>query len=301
MSIPEYRKPGFFHEKAGFSVMFKGELLPYRVMGIYVLPGEEVVIDVIGHLREGGFVINLDGVPIPYKEGKVEFGAPSKPGVYELKIARSGRPADSVTLNVFVMVPYREASTGSLNGYRISRYPSTALRGAQIYEPPKGFIKVTKENEDVLVSPHFRLGQFVCKQEGGYPKYVALQEKLLLKLEMILARLNERGYSLDTLHIMSGYRTPAYNKAIGNGRYSRHQWGDAADIFVDEAGDGMMDDLNGDGRVDRKDASIIYEIVEELDTHPATSHLKGGLAIYGSNGSHGPFVHVDARGFKARW
>lgn len=275
--------------------------MPYRVMGIYVLPGERVAIDVIGSGGEGDFIAKSDGIPLFYKGGRVVFDAPRKPSVYKVVIKRKGHPADSVTLNVFVMVPYREASKGSLNGYKISRYPSTAPRGLQIYEPPRGFIEVTKENEDTLVSPHFRIGQFVCKQEGGYPKYVALQEKLLLKLEMILERLNERGYSADTLHIMSGYRTPAYNKAIGNGRYSRHQWGDAADIFVDEAGNGVMDDLNGDGKVDREDASIIYDIVEELDTHPATSRFKGGLAIYESNGSHGPFVHVDARGYKARW
>ena len=48
---------------------------------------------------------------------------------------------------------------------------------------------------------------------------------------MILQKVNERGYRCDTFHIMSGYRTPYYNGAIGNVRYSRHVWGGAADIF----------------------------------------------------------------------
>jgi len=27
----------------------------------------------------------------------------------------------------------------------------------------------------------------------------------------------------------------------------------------------------------------------------------GGLGVYGSNAAHGPFIHVDVRGSKARW
>jgi hypothetical protein len=30
-------------------------------------------------------------------------------------------------------------------------------------------------------------------------------------------------------------------------RFSQHQFGAAADIFIDEDGDGVMDDLDGDG------------------------------------------------------
>ena len=47
---------------------------------------------------------------------------------------------------------------------------------------------------------------------------------------------------------MSGYRTPFYNRSIGNQtRFSRHVYGDAADIYADDDGDGKMDDLDGDG------------------------------------------------------
>lgn len=53
-------------------------------------------------------------------------------------------------------------------------------------------------------------------------------------LEFILEKVNAQGYRWETFCVMSGYRTPYYNKAIGNVRYSRHLWGDAADIFIDE-------------------------------------------------------------------
>jgi hypothetical protein len=111
---------------------------------------------------------------------------------------------------------------------------------------------------------------------------------------------------------MSGYRTPFYNCAIGNVRYSCHQWGLAADVFVDRDEDGMMDDLNRDGRIDLADADLLYEIIEGIGaakvpavttaaSAPASGHSAGGLAKYAATPAHGPFIHVDVRGRRARW
>jgi hypothetical protein len=161
-----------------------------------------------------------------------------------------------MALNVFVMIPFERARDGSLNGYRIGKYPDKPLRGLEAYRNPRGFVEMTAENTPI--SPHFRLGQFKCKQDGGPPRYVVLEERLLLKLERVLAEVNSHGYASDTLHVMSGYRTPAYNAAIRNVKYSRHQWGEG-----------------GAGR--------------------------GGLARYPATSTHGPFVHLDLRGYRARW
>ena len=94
-------------------------------------------------------------------------------------------------------------------------------------------MEVTRENASTWISPHFQLGQFVCKAGGGYPKYIVLKEKLILKLERIIEEMNLNGTGCKTLHIMSGYRTPWYNAKIGNVAYSRHIYGDAADIYID--------------------------------------------------------------------
>jgi hypothetical protein len=60
------------------------------------------------------------------------------------------------------------------------------------------------------------------KQPGGYPKYLVLRERLLLKLEMLLEEAARAGLPVTTFQIMSGYRTPYYNRSIGNEtRYSR--------------------------------------------------------------------------------
>jgi len=65
--------------------------------------------------------------------------------------------------------------------------------------------------------------------------------------EHLLQRVREIGYASESFHVMSSFRTPSSNRAIGNVAYSRHVWGDAAHIFIDADEDGVMDDLNRDG------------------------------------------------------
>ena len=80
---------------------------------------------------------------------------------------------------------------------------------------------------------------------------------------------------------------------------SRHMYGDAADVFVDSDGDGLMDDLDGDGAVTIQDARVLYAVVEAVERRHAD--LADGLSVYATTTAHGPFVHVDARGVRARW
>jgi len=150
------------------------------------------------------------------------------------------------------------------------------------------------------LSAHFELRQFLCKQPGGFPKYVVLQEALPLKLESVVEALDRAGHDVDTLEIMSGYRTPFYNEGLGNVHDSQHTAGTAADIFVDDKIDGRMDDLDRDGLVTRDDAIWLFKLVDRMDHMPAPL-FPGGLGDYGATGAHGPFVHVDVRGRLARW
>jgi hypothetical protein len=208
---------------------------------------------------------------------------------------------EAVRLQAFVVVPYNRLKGELLNGYRIGRYPEKPLRGLAEYEPPAGFIEVTPENEDALVSPHFRLKQFLCKEQSGSRRYVVLNERLLLALEYVLDRVNKAGYRTDTFTVMSGYRTPVYNRSLGDARYSMHQWGAAADIFIDTDGDGVMDDLNGDGVSDIRDAEVLYKLIDDAAAQPEAQGLIGGIGKYPPTAAHGPFVHVDVRDYKARW
>lgn len=201
-------------------------------------------------------------------------------------------------LQVFVLVPATEVRNGRLNGYRIGNYPAKLFRGLSAYAPPKGFIEVTAGNVDTPVSPHFRLGQFVSKQQSGYPKYLVLSPRLLNKLELLLEDVNAIGIRTDGFVIMSGFRTPFYNQLIGSSTNSRHMYGGAADIYIDEGHPpGMMDDLNNDGNSDRKDAAILYDLAQDLPYRHRQPELIGGLGEYDARPPiRGPFIHVDVRG-----
>ena len=172
------------------------------------------------------------------------------------------------------------------------------------YAPPKGFVEVTRETFGTHVSEHFTVGEFVTKdQRDVWPKYVALDRRLIDKLELTIAELNLMGYNVKDFAVMSGFRTPQYNErgvgAGGRSAVSRHQYGDAADVYPDDNGDGRLDDLNKDGRVDMKDARIVASAAEAVEKK--NPELVGGVGLYNSTSAHGPFVHIDARGTRARW
>lgn len=293
----------FSPERAGFSIKFKDEVSPYNIIGVFLIPGEIITIEVIDNDPGARYIIRPTGGTAERIDNKRwSFKAKDTHGLYPAVIYNPAG-TDSVIMNIFVKVLRTEKKNGRINGYRIGEYPSTPLRGQQEYKPPRGFIEITPENENTYISPHFQIKQFLCKQADGYPKYIVLHERLLIKLQIILEGVNKRGYYANTFHVMSGYRTPFYNRAIGNVQYSRHVYGDAADIFIDmRRPHGMMDDLNGDGKIDHRDAAIIYDIIEELYPQPWYTPYVGGLGLYKERpGVRGPFVHIDARGNRARW
>ena len=73
------------------------------------------------------------------------------------------------------------------------------------------------------------------------------------------------------LWVNSWYRPREVNKRVGGSKWSRHQYGDAIDI-----------------RSDYRSSQDIYRYLDKL-------HMSGGLGRYFS------FVHVDFRGYVARW
>jgi hypothetical protein len=113
---------------------------------------------------------------------------------------------------------------------------------------------------------------------------------------------SDAGHTTHSFFIMSGFRTPAYHRAIGNRTsYSRHLWGDGADIYIDTDGDGIIDDLNRDGRSDIEDARLLASIVGRMENGGAADVMPGGLAVYRANPAHGPFVHLDSRRLDISW
>ncbi len=223
------------------------------------------------------------------------------PGVHALGVTAPDRES----LVVVSLEPLDTLNRARLAAYHVGSWPSRGLAASDPrYSPPPGYIAVTRENACTRVSKRFRLRDFLTHdQQDVWPKVLVLRAPLLDKLELIADQLASRGMHAK-LHIMSGFRTPQYN-ALGVGSKggraseSRHMYGDAADVFVDEDGDGRMDDLDGDGRITIGDARALLAVAEAVEAlHP---ELVGGLSAYAGTSAHGPFVHVDTRGTRARW
>ncbi|MEM6583758.1 MAG: D-Ala-D-Ala carboxypeptidase family metallohydrolase [Pseudomonadota bacterium] len=279
-------------------VLVDGLGIAQPVMAVFRLPGGRLHLQSVGGLT---LVEHGPELSISKTEQGLILQLPDRSGWYPV-IVRNNRSLQEFRLNAYAMVPITELDKrGYLGGFRVGVYPPVRNPELTLDDPPEGFIELTEATRDIRVSPNFTLAQFACKQAGGYPKYIVLRPELMLKLERLLRAVNEAGHVADTLHVMSGYRTPFYNRAIGNSPYSRHLWGGAADIFVDaQPEDGVMDDLNGDGALNKHDALWLAELIENLSS-AGNSSQHGGLGSYGSNAAHGPFVHVDVRGYRARW
>lgn len=260
------------------------------VVSAFLLPDEQLMI-------EGTTITSAKRVEDTDRpklvDGIWKWTAPQKNGHYRLEFKRKDLP--TATVQAFVLVPFKSIQNGKLNGYAIGQYPNSIR-----YPKPMGFVEVTEKNRQLRVSDSFRLSQFLCKQAGGFPKYLVLRPKLLKKLEGILTMARTRGRTWTTLFIMSGYRTPHYNRGLKNVRFSRHIYGQAVDIFVDHSPrNNWMDDVNQDGSIDVKDAHHLYDFALRVAKLDPT--LRGGLGAYRRKPSRGPFLHVDVRGYPARW
>ncbi len=237
------------------------------------------------------------------------FAADSRSGVHSLLLRLRSEVRRIADVTLLDPVPTDLIENGRLGDYLIGSWPTRAERPGRLrtpqYDPPTGLIAVTPGNRDVRVSRHLTLGDFLTKgQRSVWPKYVAITPELLDKVELTIQELERSGHPVDEIGVISGFRTPYYNahggSTAGRGSVSRHMYGDALDFYVDNDGDGRMDDLTGDGRVTIADARVIAAAADRVEqAHPA---YVGGIGVYGPRaGAHSGFVHIDTRGYRARW
>lgn len=270
-----------------------------RLRARTVLPGDTIATH---GLPSGARVVTGTDGAAPVRQ--------PQPGIQRLavEVGKAIRPVAG--LNLITMVPFSAKQRGRIGLYFIGTWPSEAgARGpgrapAGRYANPRGFIQVTRENRDTPVSTHFQLRDFLTKdQPNVWPKYLVLEMRLVDKLELVLADLQRRGVRTEGVVVMSGFRTPQYNvgggSTAGRAGLSRHMYGDAADVYIDNDGNGTMDDLNRDGRIDVRDAWFMHESVERVER--ANPELVGGAGVYVACCGHGPFIHIDTRGYRARW
>ncbi len=227
--------------------------------------------------------------------GVYEVKVPKTPGFYQ--VTTNHETLGSGMLQLVVKTPIDTARVKQVNGYQINQYPKP-YKGLTQYSQPQGLIEINKTVESRYLSDLVQVKDVMCKQRSGYPKYLLVDTEGLKMLDELYAYLKAKGLNFTRFSFISGYRTPYYNRMIGNGKHSRHLYGDAFDLYIDENGDHRMDDLNQDGRQDKKDIDYLYQL---FLTFLKDNNRKGGVGKYLPNSRHGGFVHIDNRGFNARW
>lgn len=116
------------------------------------------------------------------------------------------------------------------------------------------------------LSTHFSRSEFAChcgKCDGMIDK---LDMRLIAALEALRLR-------IGPIIVNDAIRCPAHNKAVCGVKNSQHLYGRAADI--------------------RSLHLTPEQLATEAEKVPEFAH--GGIGIYKT------FVHVDVRGYKARW
>jgi len=265
-------------------------------------------------LQQPGAALDVDTLPegasvqigsTPVADSSSVITAPQRTGIWSVAVAIGNAIRPVTDFNVITLKPSSAKQGGKIGFYYIGNWPSTRGKSVKArYDAPSGFIEVTQAQQNTELSDHFVLRNFFPHdQQNVWPKYIVIDMKLVDKLELVLAELEKSGISSRGVRVMSGFRTPQYNKRGGDPRgrasLSRHMYGDAADIFIDNNGDGNMDDLNHDGRININDARVVLAAANRVEAaHPS---LIGGVGVYSGTSAHGPFTHIDTRGYPARW
>ena len=121
------------------------------------------------------------------------------------------------------------------------------------------------------LSKNFKKSEFKCRDGTNVPgELMENLKELVENLQVVRATIGK------PIHVISGYRTPKYNRRIGGARRSQHMKAKAADIRIR-------------GMIPIEVRSVILKLIRE------GTIKKGGVGLYKT------FVHYDVRGFNARW
>ena len=121
------------------------------------------------------------------------------------------------------------------------------------------------------LTKNFRLSEFKCKDGTDVPDDLRENVQLLCDNLQVL-----RDHIGKPIRVISGYRSPKYNRRIGGAKRSQHMLAKAADIKVT----GMSP------------SEVKAEIVKLI---------KEGKMMSGGIGLYTTFTHYDVRGRNARW
>ena len=90
------------------------------------------------------------------------------------------------------------------------------------YREPSRVVDLDAITLSTKVAPNFTAGEFLVRSKG---RYGILQPHMVERLQGIRTAIGA------ALQVTSGFRGPGYNAGVGGATFSRHMYGDGADIF----------------------------------------------------------------------
>lgn len=282
---------------------------------VVVLPGDTLTVTTDQAAGDCGVTLLKDGKPYR-RDRTLAFTAPTTPGTYYMSFSLSAGGA-SRDYEMCVFVPYKATGKRAgkgidvfVDGANVGNYRDVVHSGnAKVkdnpdsYKPPVWWIRITPDNESFEVVPGLPVGNLVAPTEDTglrHSDLVPVNYAMWTAIETLRSALEAKGIPGSAMKLISVFRTPEYNRMIGSNAFGRHIFGDAFDFYIDLEGDTKASDLNGDGKVDRRDAYRVVAIIENLQA--AGKLPMGGVGVYYTiGGDHGLTMHLDTRGHRATW
>jgi hypothetical protein len=263
-------------------------------------------------------------------ENQIEWVAPKTPGHYaiECEIESQGKlsyaageggptsrdlPAFRAATTFHFLVPYEFDAEGHgvIEGYPIGVYPNENAKDVKAviadhrdrYRPPHWFVSVTSATRELFVSEHFRLREFVLNAPKDATCYFPYNANLCRALEAVLDDLKSPELPTPHVRILRGFISPYDAERLRRSgakliTWNRYQYGDGVLVVANDTGGEKMGDLNGDGKVDVRDAETLARIVAGVQKR---LRLPGWSGVYPERPDttlpETPMVGFDVRGW----
>lgn len=285
---------------------------------LVVPPGENLQLTCELAGKAGSIVVFKDDAPVQ-ESAIINFAVPERPGSYYIRLGlMSSDPAEPPAgREICVVVPFKASGSRNADGIdlraddqQIGRYRHTSRSGNRkvkanpdSYQAPVWWFRITPTNAGFSLVPGMAAGELVAPSEDtGKPHtdLVPVCYPMWQTVHTLRLALEAKGIPASAMKLISVYRAPPYNRAIGSNSFGRHIYGDAFDFYIDLEGDTKASDLNRDGKRDRRDAYVVVAIIEDLMADGKIP--MGGIGVYNTiGGDHEVTMHVDNRGHRATW
>ncbi|MCD8349452.1 MAG: hypothetical protein LUC93_02410 [Planctomycetaceae bacterium] len=282
---------------------------------VVVPPGENLQLTCEHDGVPGSITVYKDDEPVQ-ESSVINFSVPDRPGSYYIRLMLTGQ-STTVGREICVVVPFKASASRNAEGYDLRvdevemgryRHPSRSgnrkvRANPDSYQPPVWWFRITPMNSGFFVVPGLTAGELVVPSEDtGQPHtdLVPVVYSMWRTVHTLREALATQGIPGGALKIISVFRAPKYNRAIGSNAFGRHIYGDAFDFYIDLEGDTKASDLNRDGKRDRRDAYPVVALIEDLMDDGKIP--MGGIGIYNTiGGDHEVTMHIDNRGHRATW